>query len=193
MPFTPFINDLNCMKKIVLIAVIGLISMSVQAQKINWMSFNEALEAQKESPKKIMVDAYTIWCGPCKMLDKNTFQNADVANYINKNYYAVKFNAEGNEKVIYKDREFGNPNYQPEKSGRNSQHELAMAMRIGAYPTIIFMNETGDVIAPIPGYKTPQQLEVYLKLFYTDSYLKIDSKEKFQEYVNSLKLEFEGE
>ena len=181
------------MKKIVLIAVIGLISMSVQAQKINWMTFNEALEAQKVSPKKIMVDAYTIWCGPCKMLDKNTFQNTDVANYINKNYYAVKFNAEGNEKVTYKDRDFGNPNYQPGKTGRNSQHELAAALRIGAYPTIIFMNETGDVIAPIPGYKSPQQLEIYLKLFYTDSHLKIDSQEKFQEYVNTLNLEFQGE
>lgn len=167
--------------------------MSVQAQEINWMSFNEALEAQKETPKKIMVDAYTIWCGPCKMLDKNTFQNPDVAEYINQNYYAVKFNAEGNEKINYKDMDFGNPNYQPGKAGRNSQHELATALKIGAYPTILFMDENGDIIVPLPGYKTPQQLEIYLKLFYTDAYKSIDSKEAFQEYVNNLELEFEGE
>ena len=180
------------MKKILLITLIGLFSLSTQAQKINWMTFNEALEAQKTNPRKIMIDAYTTWCGPCKMLDKNTFQNTDVADYINKNYYAVKFNAEGNEKVTYKDQDFGNPKYQPGKTGRNSQHELAAAMRIGAYPTIVFMNESGEIIAPIPGYKTPQQLEIYLKLFYTDSYLKIDSQEKFQEYVNTLKLEFKS-
>ena len=41
------------------------------------------------------MDMYTVWCGPCKMLDKNTFHNKDVADYINKYYYAVKFNAEG--------------------------------------------------------------------------------------------------
>ena len=38
------------------------------AQKINWVSFNEALELQKESPKKIIMDVYTNWCGPCKMI-----------------------------------------------------------------------------------------------------------------------------
>ena len=46
------------------------------AQKINWVSFNEALELQKETPKKIIMDVYTNWCGPCKMLDRNTFQNS---------------------------------------------------------------------------------------------------------------------
>ncbi len=186
-------NDPTYMNKILLLTLIGLFSLSMQAQEINWMTFNEALEAQKETPKKIMVDAYTIWCGPCKLLDKNTFQNADVATYINENYYAVKFNAEGNEKVTYKDKEFKNPNYQFGKSGRNSQHELAEVLRIGAYPTIIFMDEKGEVIAPLPGYKSPQQLEIYLKLFYTDAYKAIDSREAFQEYVNTLKLEFEGE
>ena len=53
------------------------------------------------NPKKIFIDAYTVWCAPCKMLDKNTFANKDVANYINKNYYAVKFNAEGNETIKF--------------------------------------------------------------------------------------------
>jgi len=181
------------MKKLLLVTVFGLFSLATHAQKINWMSFNEALEAQKKSPKKIMVDAYTIWCGPCRLLDQNTFQNKDVANYVNEYFYAVKFNAEGNEKVTYKDMIFENPNYRPGKSGRNSQHELAEALRIGAYPTIIFMDENGDVIAPLPGYKTPQQLEIYLKLFYSDAYLNIDSKEAFQEYVNTLELEFKGE
>ena len=41
------------------------------------------------------MDIYTDWCGPCKLMDKNTFQNPDVAQYLNNNFYAVKFNAEG--------------------------------------------------------------------------------------------------
>ena len=79
--------------------MLTLFSISLTAQEINWMTLDEAVEAQKTTPKKIMMDAYTIWCGPCKMLDKNTFHNKDVADYVNKNYYAVKFNAEGNENV----------------------------------------------------------------------------------------------
>ena len=43
---------------------------SISAQEINWMTMDEALAAQKEEPKKIFMDVYTTWCGPCKMLDK---------------------------------------------------------------------------------------------------------------------------
>src|SRR5690606_41789628 len=55
---------------------------------IKWMTFNEALELQKKKPKKIFMDVYTDWCGPCKMLDKQTFRNPDVVKYINEHYYA---------------------------------------------------------------------------------------------------------
>ena len=37
-----------------------------------------------------MMDVYTKWCGPCKMMMANTFTNANVIEYINANYYAVK-------------------------------------------------------------------------------------------------------
>jgi thiol:disulfide interchange protein len=47
----------------------------IHAQAIEWMTFEQALEAQKETPKKILVDVYTDWCGPCKLMDKKTFQN----------------------------------------------------------------------------------------------------------------------
>ena len=79
------------------------------------MSMNQALEAQKKEPKKIFMDAYTVWCGPCKMLDKNTFSNSDVIEYVNENYYPVKFNAEGNEEINFKGQVFKNPQYDPEK------------------------------------------------------------------------------
>ena len=74
---------------------------ALSAQSIQWMTLAEAIEAQKENPKKIIIDVYTDWCGPCKLMDKNTFQNRDVAAYISKHYYAVKFNAEGNESITY--------------------------------------------------------------------------------------------
>ena len=54
------------MKKILIIATV-LISAVTTAQEIKWMSMNEALEAQKENPKKIFMDVYTDWCGPCKL------------------------------------------------------------------------------------------------------------------------------
>ena len=177
------------MKKII-IFTLTLFSLSITAQEIKWMSFEEALEAQKETPKKIFVDAYTTWCGPCKMLDKNTFSNKDVANYINKNYYAVKFNAEGNETINYLGKTFSNPNFDANKRGRNSSHQLSGYFGVRAYPTLLYLDEEANLIAPIPGYKTPSQIELYLKFFESDEYKNIKSQEEWQNYSSNFKSEF---
>ena len=81
------------------------------SQKVNWITIEKAQELQKKVPKNIIMDVYTNWCGPCKLMDKYTFQNPDVANYLNDNFYSVKFNAEGDEKVIFKGRNFKNTNF----------------------------------------------------------------------------------
>ena len=182
------------MKKILFTLVIVLITFSAAAQKnkINWMSLEEAEAAQATAPKKIMMDVYTSWCGPCKMLDKNTFQNPDVVKYVNEHYYAVKFNAEGNEKINFKSYVFENPDYDPGRSGRNAQHELAGALKITAYATIVFFNENGDTLLPVPGYKTPNQLELYLKLFYNDDHQSINTQEQWDDYQKDFVSQFKG-
>lgn len=162
------------------------------ATEINWMTFEEAVAAQKKNPKKIMVDAYTVWCGPCKMLDKNTFSNAAVIKYVNKNYYAVKFNAQGNETINFKGKEYSNPRFDPKKAkSRNSSHELANFFRINAYPTILFLDEEATYLTPVKGYKTPKQLELYLKLFATDAYKELKTKEQWAAYQETFKYTFE--
>lgn len=182
------------MKKTILLLTIIIFSLSSKAQeKINWMSLNAALELQKTTPKKIIIDVYTNWCGPCKLLDKKTFQNNDVATYVNQNYYAVKFNGEGNEIVNYKENTFGNPNYDESKANkRNSSHEFANFMQINAYPTIAFLDETGNFIMPLRGFYKPKQLEFYLKMFAKDKYKELTTKEKFEAYNNSFKPKFKS-
>ena len=88
--------------------ILFLIGCSVTSAQVNWMTFNEALAAQKSNPKKIVIDVYTTWCGQCKLLDKNTFGNPEVSAFINANYYPVKFNAEGKELVSYNGNQFNN-------------------------------------------------------------------------------------
>ncbi|WP_205649764.1 thioredoxin family protein [Aequorivita ciconiae] len=163
---------------------------SITAQQVNWMTMEEALAAQKENPKKIFMDVYTTWCGPCKMLDKNTFSDKNVAEYLNKNYYPVKFNAEGNESITYQDFTYTNPNYQAERKGRNSQHLLAHALKVNAYPTVVFFRENGDLIQGVPGYRTPQQLEIFLKMIYNDDYMKLTTPEAWEEYQKNFKYTF---
>ncbi|MFZ2284477.1 MAG: thioredoxin fold domain-containing protein [Lutibacter sp.] len=176
--------------KNILILTIALFSMSISAQGINWMSFEEAVKAQKVTPKKIFVDAYTIWCGPCKLLDKNTFSNPDLVAYMNENYYSVKFNAEGNETVNFKDKTYTNPGFNPNSNGRNSAHELSGFFGIRAYPTLLFLDEEANFITPLTGYRTPTQLELYLKMFRNDDYKNLKTQEEFNAYSSNFKYEF---
>jgi len=145
------------MRKI--IVLFALISFSfVQAQEIKWMSFDEAIALQKENPKPIFMDVYTDWCGPCKMLDKNTFQTKEVSEYINANYYAVKFNGEGNTTVNYKGRKFSNPGYDANRKGRNSMHEFTGFLKVEGYPSMYVLDKTGEIAKVIVGYYQPEQL-----------------------------------
>jgi len=181
------------MKNIVLGMFMVVFTVTISsAQKINWVSFEEAQELTKKEPRKIIMDVYTTWCGPCKMLDKNTFGNKDVADYINKNFYAVKFNAEGNDEVQYKENTFSNPNHVEGKKGRNAQHQLARYLSVRAYPTIVFFDEKADLIAPISGYLVPKQIEIYLKLFKTDKYKEVNSKESWDKYQKEFVYEFKS-
>lgn len=178
------------MKKIILL-LLFISTINIQAQEINWVSLDMAIELQKENPKKIMIDVYTNWCGPCKMLDKNTFHNVEVVDYINKSYYAVKFNAEGNDVINYKGKKYSNPKYDPARvNSRNHSHEFSSFMGITAFPTIVFMDENAEMIIPLKGYRTPQQLELYLKMFYKNDHKKFTSQEDFQTYYDNFKPTF---
>ena len=178
------------MRKLVLFALL-LFALNMNAQEINWLTLEEAIELQQKEPRKIIMDFYTNWCGPCKLLDKNTFKNKDVSSYINANFYAVKFNAEGNSKVTFNGNEFTNPQYDASKANRrNSSHQLSRYFGVNAYPTIVFLNENKELLTQVKGYKTPQQLELYLKLFHNDEHLSIKSQEEFKSYYQSFKPEF---
>lgn len=162
----------------------------IDDKEIHWMTFEEALLKQKEHPKKMFVDAYTKWCGPCKMLDKNTFHDANVVRYVNKHFYAVKFDAEGPSPITYKGKEYKNPNYVEGKRGRNGVHELTIALGVNAYPTMLFLDEEGNLILPAKGYLKPQQLELYLKVIAQDDYKNIKGPTEWQAYQKAFVPEF---
>ncbi len=163
---------------------------TIDDKEIHWMSLEEALKKQQEAPKKIFMDAYTKWCGPCKMLDRNTFHDASVVKYVNEHYYAVKFDAEGAEPISFKGKVYKNPNYVEGKRGRNGVHELTIALGVNAYPTMLFIDEEANVITAAKGYLKPQQLELYLKLVAQNDYKEINSKEKWNAYQKAFVPEF---
>lgn len=159
------------------------------SQSITWYSLEEAQALNKKEPRKILVDVYTHWCGPCKMMMRQTFGNKWIADYINKNYYAVKFNAEGPDPITFKGKLFENPGYMKDRPGRNATHQLTQAIapvngRI-AYPTVVFMDQDLNIVAPVQGFQRPAQFEPVLKFIAEDKYKTV----KWQDYMNSFKRE----
>jgi thiol-disulfide isomerase/thioredoxin len=81
-----------------------------------------------------MMDAYTTWCGPCKMMDKMVFTNDTVADYFNANFIAYKADMEKGEGL-----------------------ELAKRFEVRAYPNFLFIAPDGSVIHRSVGARPPHK------------------------------------
>ena len=165
-----------------------LVSSNCYSQEINWIAVNDLKDVIKTSEKNIIIDVYTNWCGPCKLMEKNTFQNKYISKFINDNYHAVKFNAEGNESINFMDKFFQNPNFDSSRvNTRNATHEFARFLGVSAYPTTIFLDKDLNLITPVRGYLIPKQLEIYLELFKNEGYRKITSQSDFDNFIKKFK------
>ncbi|MBU2996854.1 DUF255 domain-containing protein [Cellulophaga baltica] len=151
-------------KKFSLFLFIAFLSLSMNAQEVTWLSWDEAVNLAQtdKNPKKIFIDVYTDWCGWCKKMDKDTFQNEEVAKYMSENYYMVKLDGEGKEPIEFKGKTF-----KFVASGRNGYHEFAAALMQGkmSYPTTIFLDEKMNMLSPVPGYQKPDAFLQIAKYF----------------------------
>ena len=172
------------MKKIafLLFALFAVLSFS----QVKWMTLEQAMVAQQEKPKKIFIDFYANWCGPCKIMDKNTYGHQEIANFLNENYYAVKFDAEGKESVTVFGRIFSNPEFSSGKK-RNSMHDFTKFMNVNSVPSIVFLNEQSMPITNINGFLTAKELDPYLRIISSDEYKKFKSRAEWENYQRKMK------
>ena len=134
------------MKKIVLwilFLLFGANGFAQEKPEIKWYSFEEVVSLVEKDPKMVLVDVYTDWCGWCKKMDKKTFTDRKVIEYINENFYAVKMNAEDNHKKF----SFRGAEY--------SEQTMARAMRVSSYPNFVIMDMAMENITQMPGYREP--------------------------------------
>lgn len=57
-------------------------------------SFDGALAEAREQGKKVFLDVYTDWCGPCIVMQETVFVLPEVGDYFNARFVNYKLDAE---------------------------------------------------------------------------------------------------
>jgi thioredoxin-related protein len=136
-------------------------------EEIHWITNIDELQAKMmQSPKKVLVDMYTGWCGWCKKMDADTYSNPALVKYVNNNYYAVKLDAERRDTIHFQGRDFF---FAPEYKTNGFALELLKDYLAKggqmSYPQTIFMLENFQSPTPVPGYRTVPEMETFLTYF----------------------------
>lgn len=93
------------------------------------------MKAGKALKKYVIADFYTDWCGWCKVLDQQTFHNAEVQSYMAKNVVCMKVNSEDN------------------KMGTT----LSEKFEVSGWPTVIIFDPLGQEVDRISGFMPAPQ------------------------------------
>ncbi len=133
---------------------------------IPWKSFDDGVKSARESHKKILVDVYTDWCSWCKKMDAEVYTDPDVVKAINKEFVAVKLNAESPSSITYNGKSY-------------TEAEFARALGVSGYPTILFFDAKADPITSLAGYSPAQRFTKVLEYIAQDQYKKIS----FQQFL----------
>lgn len=120
------------MRKTLMLAVTLATVTSIQSQGIQFAtgSWEEILKEAGRQNKIIFVDAYTTWCGPCKMMDRNTFSRKDVGDFFNANFINAKIDME-----------------------KGEGPSIAEQYSVRAYPTFLFVDAEGTLVYRTLGYQ----------------------------------------
>ena len=97
--------------------------------------WSEILAKAKKENKMIFMDAYTTWCGPCKMMAKNIFPLPEAGEFFNANYINVKVQLD----TTKTDNEYV-------QSWYKDAHMIMMNYNVRVYPTYLFISPDGKLL-----------------------------------------------
>lgn len=117
------------MTKFVLSTIILALTSILNAQ-INFqeLDIDQAIAKAKLENKKVFIDVFTTWCGPCKIIDQNVFKTKEIGDRMNPDYISIKVDAE-----------------------RYPNQARFNQFRVRAYPTMLILDGDGNELKRILG------------------------------------------
>ena len=134
---------------------------------LQWTPFNQAIKDAAAKNRYVFVDIYTDWCGYCKQLDAVTFKAAPVLAELDKHFVSIKLNAESDAPILWKGQ-------------KTTPRDLTMQWRVDGFPTLIFLNSSGDIVGSYSSYAEP---ELMVKLLTYISSGARERKVSFDDYL----------
>lgn len=113
--------------KLLLILSFLFFSISLPASHINFETrYKKALEQAEKEDKLIFVDFTASWCGPCQKMEREVFNDPDVAAFFNANFINLQLD---------------------EKQSRGTMSKYG----VRAFPTLMFLTPDKEVIVKASG------------------------------------------
>ena len=147
--------------------------------KVNSYSFSELEKLQKKKPKKVIINIGANFCNTCKVISKTTFVDTSIANYLNKNFYLVNFNAESNDTIVFKKTK-----YYKQLVNNYPLHNLALMLTNNKFslPAICLLDEQLNSIDVLNFYQSPEQMKPILNYIGTNAYKTKNYSDFISEY-----------
>ncbi len=150
-------------------------------KKVNITTYDikDLEKLHKKKPKKVLVNFVSSFCNTCKVIQKTTFVDSLIGNYINKNYYVINFNAESNDTLI-----FNKQKYFKQLVNGYPLNTLAMALSNNrlSFPSISVLDEKNTVLEVLNFYQSPQQIKPILEYYGSNAYKTIKWPDFIKEY-----------
>lgn len=99
-------------------------------------TFAQALAKAKKENKKLMVDCYTLWCGPCRYMATKVFPTQQLGKFMNENFVCMQLDMEHGEG--------------PERN---------KIFKVKAYPTFIFFDADGKEMNRFEGMAMQEEFQ----------------------------------
>lgn len=118
------------MKKLAILSslFIGALAFA-QGIKFEETNFASILAKAKKENKLVFIDAYTTWCGPCKLMAKNIFPLKTVGDHYNAHFINAKIDMEKGEGI-----------------------DIAKKYNVKAFPSYLFIDGDGNEVHRTLGY-----------------------------------------
>jgi thioredoxin-related protein len=118
------------------------------SEGVRWYDYEEGRSLMQSEGKKGFISFYADWCKYCKVMEAQTFGNAAVIAYLNRNFIAMKVN-----------------------SDKETQRAVDFGVR--GLPSTWFLTADGKRISNRPGLIPPKDMLNILKFIHTESYEKM--------------------